>query len=226
MAPPKGAPRKALVGPFHAGGGRASRRWTTRMRLSPFGPLRSVVPSQSRHACIGATKVRAGRPRRATAAVGPAGRLPGLVRCGGRAVHLAPRALRAAHDAGESVHEACTACTPPPAAPKPGAAHARRGRPARTFADTLWQVHACLPLPLAGEGRGEGGACASRRLWQSLRRALTPALSHKWEREKISRERPAAPTLQESCLGCGRGGPWEAARTAGPGAARAARFVI
>jgi hypothetical protein len=24
------------------------------------------------------------------------------VRCGGRAVHLAPRALRAAHDAGES----------------------------------------------------------------------------------------------------------------------------
>jgi excinuclease ABC subunit A len=48
-----------------------------------------------------------------------------------------------------------------------------------------------LPLPLAGEGRGEGGAFASQRLWQSLRRALTPALSHKWEREKISRERPA-----------------------------------
>ncbi len=111
-----------------------------------------------RHADIGATKVRAGRPRRARAAVGPAGRLPGLVRCRGRAVHLAPRAARAAHDAGESVHEACTECTPPPAAHKPGASHARRGRPARTFADTLRQRHPCLPLPLAGEGRGEGAA--------------------------------------------------------------------
>ena len=34
------------------------------------------------------------------------------------------------------------------------------------------------------------------------------------------------PPLQESGSGCGHGGPWEAVRTAGLGAASAASFVI
>ena len=119
---------------------------------SAFGPLRLFAPAECRHSEFGAAKAWAGRPQRATSAVGPAGRLTGLVRCGWRAVHLAPRALRAAHDAGESVHEARTACAPPPEPPQAGASHARCGLPAHAFAVTLWQ---CAARPRgAGEWLG------------------------------------------------------------------------
>jgi hypothetical protein len=50
---------------------------------------------------------------------------------------------------------------------------------------------AWLPLPLAGEGWGEGAASAPQRCCHARRPALTPALSFEREREQIGAEAPA-----------------------------------
>jgi len=192
------------------------------MQASAFGPLPLFAPAECGRSWRGAAKARAGRLRRATSAVGPAGRLPGLGRFGSRAVHLAPRALRAAHGAGESVHEACTACTPTPEPPKAGASHARRSLPARAFAATLWQRNArCCATGErlgvrvrqavgGGEDRRPGGGarsalrdltrrrCAQRAKRAELngRRAPRPRTAAQSARRADRRGRPDAPARQ------------------------------
>jgi hypothetical protein len=188
--------------------------------VSAVDPLLPFAPC-SRHSEFRAAKPRAGRPQRTTSAVGPAGRLPGLGRFGGRAVHFAARTACAAHDAGESDHEACTACTPTPEPPKPGASHARCGLPARAFAATLWQLvrHCVAGERLGvrarravggGEDRRPGGGARSalrkltrrrraqraKRAEQSGRRAPRPRTAAESARSADRRGRPDVPVPQ------------------------------
>ena len=159
--PAKPDPRKALGGAVSCRCGLAWRRWRTEMKLSLFGPLRSVgLRSDGWRARSAWGAGAAGRRRRSALR---ATRAAVLGR--GRAVHLA-RKTRAAHDAGESDHEARCArrprpCgprrLPRPAAPAPQAALLQgRGVPRPRPAPG--------PLPQAGEGdRRAGGRRAFAR---------------------------------------------------------------
>ena len=168
-APPVAAPRGgSCSGPTEPdprkslgyAGGVASWWWSTRVRLSLFGPLRSVgLRSERRHSDIGAPDLLGVRARRAEGGGRPCG--PTALRSSvrGRAVHLAPRAARVAHDAGESDHEARCARRPRPCGPR------RLPRPAAPAPQAaLLQGRGVPrpcphpgPLPQAGEGDRRSG---------------------------------------------------------------------
>jgi len=125
------------------------------MKLSFLGPLRSFGLRSD----IGAPDLLGARARRAEGGgrLGGPTALRSSVR--GRAVHLAPRASRAAHDAGESVHEARCARRPRPCGPR------RLPRPAAPAPQAaLLQGRGVPrprphpgPLPQAGEGDRRSG---------------------------------------------------------------------